>query len=161
MPVNQVVINASPLILLFNSDLSFILPDLFDEIVVPEAVWQEITTSATIDEASRMISQVDWLTKVTASPAEAVVQWDLGAGETEVLSYALAHPAFKSVLDDRAARKCARSLGLSTLGTGAMLILAKEKKIIVSVEESLITLRNHGMWISDPLIKLLKEQAGE
>jgi predicted nucleic acid-binding protein len=49
VPVNQVVINASPLILLFNSGLSFILADLFDEIVVPEAVWQEITSSVTID----------------------------------------------------------------------------------------------------------------
>jgi predicted nucleic acid-binding protein len=161
VPVNQVVINASPLILLFNSNLSFILADLFDEIVVPEAVWQEITSSATIDEASRVISQVDWLTRVTASPAEAVVQWDLGAGETEVLSFALTHPTFKPVLDDRAARKCARSLGLSTLSTGAILILAKEKKIIDSVEESLTMLRNYGMWISDSLIKLLKEQAGE
>jgi predicted nucleic acid-binding protein len=121
VPVNQVVINASPLILLFNSGLSFILADLFDEIVVPEAVWQEITSSVTIDEAARMISQVDWLTRVTASPAEAVVQWDLGAGETEVLSFALTHPTFKPILDDRAARKCARSLGLSTLGTGAIL----------------------------------------
>jgi predicted nucleic acid-binding protein len=161
VPVNQVVINASPLILLFNSDLSFILSDLFDEIVVPRAVWQEITASATIDEASRVMSEVDWLTQVSVPPAEAVVQWDLGAGETEVLSFALTHPAFKPVFDDRAARKCARSLGLNTLGTGAILILAKEKKIIESVEEALMTLRNHGMWISDPLIELLKKEAGE
>ena len=29
------------------------------------------------------------------------------------------------------------------------------------LDELHITLRNHGMWISDPLVKLLKEQAGE
>jgi predicted nucleic acid-binding protein len=109
---------------------------LFNEIVVPEAVWQEITGPATIDEASRIISQVDWLTKVTVPPADAVLRWDLGAGETEVLSFALTHPDFTPVVDDRAARKCARSFGLGTLGTGAVLVLAKEDKIIDSVEES-------------------------
>ena len=41
MPVEKIVLNASPLILLCNSELAFILPELFTEIVVPEAVWQE------------------------------------------------------------------------------------------------------------------------
>jgi len=39
MPAANIVLNASPLILLCNSDLSFVLPELFTEIVVPEAVW--------------------------------------------------------------------------------------------------------------------------
>ena len=34
MPVTNIVLNASPLILLCNSDLSFVLPELFTEIVV-------------------------------------------------------------------------------------------------------------------------------
>jgi hypothetical protein len=39
MPVAKVVLNASPLILLCNSELDFILPQLFTEIVIPDAVW--------------------------------------------------------------------------------------------------------------------------
>jgi len=34
-----IVINASPLIVLFKSGLEFVLPGLFKKIVVPEAVW--------------------------------------------------------------------------------------------------------------------------
>ncbi len=49
MPVDSVIINASPLILLFNSGLSFILPEMFEEIVSPEAVLKEIAASPSSD----------------------------------------------------------------------------------------------------------------
>jgi predicted nucleic acid-binding protein len=149
MPVEKVVINASPLILLFNSDLAFILPGLFNEIVVPEAVWQEVIDTPTKDKAGQMISQVDWLKQVPVKTIEEVITWDLGRGETEVLSFALRHKDYRPMLDDSAGKKCAVSLGLPTLGTGSILILAKEKGLIDSVEKSLLNLRSAGMWISD------------
>ena len=45
--------------------------------------------------------------------------WNLGDGESEVLSFALAYPQYKAMIDDRAARSCARTLGVQTLGTVA------------------------------------------
>ncbi len=57
MPVDKVVLNASPLILLCNSELAFILPKLFAEIVVPEAVWQEIVGGSHVDQADYPITQ--------------------------------------------------------------------------------------------------------
>ena len=47
------------------------------------------------------------------------------------------------------AKKCVRSLGLSTLGIGSILILAKERGLIESVEQSLQTLHNADLWISE------------
>lgn len=161
MPIDRVVINASPLILLFNSEMAFILPELFEEILVPEAVWNEIVNSPGVDKAAQMISTTGWLNKTSVSPAPEVVRWDLGSGETEVLSYAFVHTSYTPILDDSAAKKCAISLGLRTIGTGSILILAKEANLINSVERSLVKLRNSGMWISDHVIKLLKEKAGE
>ena len=38
MPASKIVLNASPLILLCNGELEFILPAVFTEIVVPTAV---------------------------------------------------------------------------------------------------------------------------
>jgi predicted nucleic acid-binding protein len=45
MPIDRVVINASPLIVLFKSGQADLLPHIFDEILVPQAVWQEVTAS--------------------------------------------------------------------------------------------------------------------
>jgi len=47
------------------------------------------------------------------------------------------------------------------MGTGIILILAKERGLIESVEYSLRKLQNVGLWISEPIIQLLKHKAGE
>lgn len=161
MPVANIVLNASPLILLCNSDLSFVLPELFTEIVVPEAVWQEIMNGSHRDRAVQMLPGLDWLKKENVNLVSDVVHWDLGAGETEVISFAVNHSGYTPVLDDMLAKKCARSLGLSTLGTGSILILAKERGLIESVEQSLRVLQNVGLWITEPVIQMLKQRAGE
>ncbi|MEA3351330.1 MAG: DUF3368 domain-containing protein [Chloroflexota bacterium] len=161
MPVKKIVLNASPLILLCNSKLSFVLPKLFSEIVVPEAVWQEIVNGSHLDQAAQMLPELDWLKKAHIQTVPDVVRWDLGLGETDVLSFAVKHSGYTPVLDDMLAKKCARSLGIQTMGTGAILILAKEHRLIESVEQSLRKLQRAGLWISEPIIQLLKRKAGE
>jgi predicted nucleic acid-binding protein len=61
----RAVLNASPLILLCNTGLSFILPALFQEIVVPDAVWQEIVEGSHLDLAAQMLPDLDYLTRQT------------------------------------------------------------------------------------------------
>lgn len=161
MPVEKIVLNASPLILLCNSQLSFVLPALFSEIVVPEAVWQEIVNSSHLDQAAQMLPELAWLKQEVITPVPDIVRWDLGLGETEVLSFAVQHSSYTPVLDDMLAKKCAQSLGIQTMGTGTILILAKERGLIESVEQSLRALQNAGLWVSEPIIQLLKGKAGE
>ncbi len=161
MPVNNIVINTSPLILLFNSDLAFILPAMFNEIVVPDAVWNEIVNSKSYDIAKQSLPDASWIKTVSATPVKEVVRQRLGKGETEVIGFAFKNRDYTPMLDDKAAKKCSMALGLHTLGTGSVLILAKENGIIDSVEKCLIKLRHSGMWISDEIIHLLKRKAGE
>jgi predicted nucleic acid-binding protein len=162
MPVEKIVINASPLILLCNCNLAGIVPLLFREIVIPDAVWQEIVSGPHQDCAARMLPALPWVTQRPAViPCADVVRWDLGEGETAVLSFAARNKAFTPVLDDMAAKRCAASLGLPTLGTGSLMIVAKEHGLIKSVEEAMLRLRQAGLWIADPVIQLLKAQAGE
>jgi len=68
MPVDKIVINASPLILLFNSDLAFILPEIFNEIVVPDAVWNEIVIPVSYDKAKQSLPDTPWIKSVSATP---------------------------------------------------------------------------------------------
>lgn len=161
MPVDKIVLNASPLILLCNGELSFVLPELFTEIVVPEAVWEEIVSGPHLDQAARMLPGLPWLKKEQTIPVPGVIRWDLGIGETEVLSFAINNDDYTPVLDDLLAKKCARSLGVQTMGTGTILIIAKENGLIDSVEQSLRKLQNVGLWITEPVIKMLMLKAGE
>lgn len=107
MQIEKVVINASPLILLCKSDLEHLLPKLFEEILVPEAVWQEIQYGK--DIASEKTTSCSWLNRITLSIPDEVLVWNLGDGESEVLSWAFANRDFRVVIDDQAARRCAKN----------------------------------------------------
>ena len=161
MRVDKVVVNASPLILLFKTELSHILPALFSEILVPEAVPEEVSEKYKHDKAAKLLNATDWVKFVDVPPRLEIVRWDLGPGETSVLSHSISFQEYRPLVDDAAAKKCAVAHGISTLGTGSTLILAKENGLIESVGKSLEKLRLAGLWISYPIIQMLKNKAGE
>lgn len=161
MRIDEVVINASPLITLFRSGQANLLPCLFKRIVVPEAVWQEVTVAEKEDIASNELSKQPWPIRKSIVISSHVEEWALGAGETAVLSYALANPNLRAVIDDRAARRCAQTLNIPFLGMGALLVLAKRRGLLASVNDGLEKLRQSGLWLSEDIIRLLKAQAGE
>ncbi|MBD2598513.1 DUF3368 domain-containing protein [Nostoc spongiaeforme FACHB-130] len=90
-----------------------------------------------------------------------IAAWDLGKGESQVLSLALQNSEFAAIVDDRAARRCGQALGITTIGTGGLLILAKRRGLIASISPRIRDLRDAGLWLSDTLVELLKQQAGE
>ena len=161
MRIEAVVINASPLITLFRSGQADILPRMFKRIVVPQAVWREVVSDAWDDAAARELRQQTWpvLEDVESSPR--VAAWALGAGETAVLSYALANQPLRAVIDDMDARRCAQTLGIPMFGTGGLLVLAKRRGLLASVGDGMAKLRDAGLWMSDDIARILQAQAGE
>lgn len=112
--------------------------------------------------AAQQLPTVSWAKKVEEiiiTPE--VAAWDLGKGESSVLSLSLNYPNYAAIVDDRAAKKCAKSLGIATLGTGGILLLAKQRGIIEKITPRLEALRNAGLWLSDSIFNLLKRKAGE
>lgn len=60
MPIDGVVVNASPLITLFKSGQTALLPALFQQIHVPDALWREISDARPCLEALRAAAGL-WL----------------------------------------------------------------------------------------------------
>lgn len=114
-----------------------------------------------LDRAAQVLPSLSWLRRVPSRALAEVIRWDLGMGETEVLSFARLNSDYTPVVDDLLAKKCAHSLGIPTIGTGTVLILAKEQRLIASVEQALRHLQEAGLWISESVIEMLKRQAGE
>jgi len=160
--IEKVVANASPLIILLKGGLADLLPELFSEIAVPNGVWEEIIAGGPTDSAATALPDAAWIHRVRLDEvASEVLIWNLGAGETEVLSLALADKSYIAMIDDRAARNCARTLGIQTIGTGGALVLAKHRGLIPSVSIALQQLLDAGLWLSDEIVALLRTQAGE
>lgn len=111
----RAIVNSTPIILLAGIGRLSLLPKLYDRILIPNAVYEEVTAKA--DLASRAISgHPSWLTVERAPelPREQrrLISAKLHAGEIEVMSLALSSDADVVVLDDRAARKTAKFFGL-------------------------------------------------
>jgi predicted nucleic acid-binding protein len=115
MLIERVVINASPLITLFRAGLHPLLPQLFPDLRVPEAVWKEVVCSPYDDPAAGGLPKASWAEKVQIRSSPEVVAWNLGAGETAVLSFAHHNRDYTALLDDRTARRCAVPKFLASL----------------------------------------------
>lgn len=158
MLIERVALIASPLIALYRANLHMLLPQIFPEILVPEAVWAEVVNGTYDDPAAKGLPAATWARK-TAVPNRSEVQaWNLGAGETALLSLAFADKRLKVVLDDRAARRCANVFGISTMGTAGVVVIAKRRGLIPSVEQALRQLQTAGLWMSEALISQLATQ---
>ena len=156
------VVNASPVILLGKAGVIHLLPDLCDELVVPAGVVAEVKSGRMAD-AGRAWLDGDGGRFVQAAPPlhVALSSWTGGAGEAEVISWALAHPGFVAVLDDRAARRLAASQGVPLLGSLRVIVKAKERGLIPLARPALEKLRGSGAYVSDELIERAIALAGE
>src|SRR5688572_14834220 len=113
----QWVINASPVIALARVGQLELLARLPKQAIIPRAVEEELLRASEDDPARRAVESGMFKIIETPTPPSEILAWDLGQGETAVLSYALAHRKWIAVLDDGVARRCARSLSLSVTGT--------------------------------------------
>ena len=66
----KLISNTSPLILLFEADLEFVLRELYGEIIIPEEVLSEILISPKVDKLSNQIESCDWIKKVKIEALE-------------------------------------------------------------------------------------------
>ncbi|KKD37955.1 MAG: DUF3368 domain-containing protein [Limnoraphis robusta] len=162
MLIEKVIINTSPLIVLFKSELIDLLPRLFTEIWVPEAVWCEVVEAGKTDAASKQLPTVSWVKRVSvATISPRISSWGLDAGESEVLSLTLENPDYRAIIDDAAARRVARTLEIPVLGTVGILLLAKKRGLIPSVTIPIQALRDAGLWLADEFVQSLLRQTGE
>ena len=93
--------------------------------------------------------------------APALESFDLGPGEHAALSLALELGEGLVLLDDAAARAAANALKLSTTGTLGILLLAKERGLIVAVAPVLAELERHGFRITEAVRSRILQLAGE
>jgi len=87
--------------------------------------------------------------------------WDLGKGEISVIAYANLHPEYLVIIDDAAARQFAKTIGIKSLGTLGVLLLAKRRGVIKSVKPAISKLQETGLWLSEDLIRMVLKEAGE
>jgi predicted nucleic acid-binding protein len=156
------VLNASPLISLAKIGQLQLIEELCPNPIIPRGVAQEIFQGPDHDPAKQWLAGVgkNWIREV-AGVNPAIIAWDLGQGESEVLSWAYTDPGYIAVLDDRAARNCGKALGVKVIGTIGIILLAKNEKKLAQVLPLLRQLEESGFRIDVNLLQAARELAGE
>jgi predicted nucleic acid-binding protein len=156
------VVNASPIISLANIEHAHLLPDLCDQLIIPRAVEHEILDGSDDDLAKHWILTAgqQWV-QDTGTVVPLVAAWDLGAGESAVLSWSYQHSEYQSLVDDLAARKFAKAFGIALCGTIGVIVIAKKVGIVPDAMPLLNRLIDVGFRIDNQLYQTALRLVGE
>jgi predicted nucleic acid-binding protein len=155
------VVDASPFILLAKAGLLELLKLESESALVPDAVAQEIRTHE-VDVAIKALEEADWI-KIVPVPSVlgAIVAWDLGSGESAVLTWAHEHPGTVAIVDDAAARQCAQAWRIRTRGTLGLVLIAKQRGIFSHARPVLERLLQVGLYLDRDLMDRALALVGE
>jgi predicted nucleic acid-binding protein len=156
------VVNASPLILLGKVEQMQLLGALTGEIAVPRAVIREVTAKPDGERTVKTLTALESAIVVDDEvPPANILSWDLGPGETQVISHAVANTSERVVIDDLEARRCAKAMGLAVIGTLGIVGRAKVAGLIGRAEPVIQWLRETGLYASDEIVQRLLREVGE
>jgi predicted nucleic acid-binding protein len=162
----RVVVNATPLISLAMARRLDLLRQLFDEIIVPAAVYEEVAVKGAGRPGANVVAQAAWL-QVESPTAQLTVEpllMGLDVGEMQVLLLGREKRADWVLIDERLGRRVARAMGLQPKGTLGVL-LAGVLANLLSRDEALDAMQQMlqgnirvsprwQAWLKDELAKL-------
>jgi predicted nucleic acid-binding protein len=156
------VVNSSPLIVLSKINQVYLLSELCTEVVIPSGVLREISVAPDNDpaklwimnEGATYIREVEQIDPVIAA-------WDIGLGESHVLTWIYKNPGYEAILDDRAAKTAALALGIPARGTLGVILLAKKEGKVKAARPIFEQLLQVGFRVSTEILESALKLVGE
>jgi predicted nucleic acid-binding protein len=159
-----VISNTSPLANLASIGQFELLRLLFNEIWIPDAVWNELNAFGKVWPGSSEVESSIWVKRfsITNQSLVTALTRDLDLGEAESIVLALEKKANLVLLDEKEGRSAAQRQGLLVLGTVGVLLAAVEHGHIQLLRPYLEALRQTaGFYLGDELFQAVLEKVGE
>lgn len=159
-----VVSNTSPLTNLAAIGHFDLLRQLYGEVHISEAVWDELNAQGVAWPGRADVERSPWVRRHPRLANELVraLRRELDPGECETIALAITLDAGLVLLDDREAREAAEYLGLHVGGVLGSLLEAKARGYLKEVRPAVDALREQaGFFISPRLYQRFLELAGE
>lgn len=153
-----VVSNTSPINYLILIEQITLLPQLFQQITIPQAVYDELVDAAAPPPVQAWIAQPPtWLKVQSVSQASDAIIDLLDPGERAAILLAQEIKADLLLLDDMKARRIALARGLNITG---ILGILEQAAIMKWIDLPIViqNLRNTSFWVSDRLLQQLLDK---
>ncbi len=136
-----------------------LLKKLYQEIIIPERVYEELRILAEFDIQIEELLKAEWIDIKEVKSQELIDPFrkKLDRGEAEAIALAIEMQADYLLIDEKEGRKIARENQLEIVGTLGILINGKKSGLIESIVEKMDDLRKIGFWISDSLYQEIIE----
>jgi hypothetical protein len=130
----EVITDTSPIQYLYQIAQLDLLPTLYGQIRMPQAVADELTQGLAQDISLPDPNSLSWIT-LSQVPSSVLIPDlpNLGAGEREAISLATTIPDSLVILDDALARSYAQQLNISVTGTLGVLLKGKQSGYIEAI----------------------------
>ncbi|MBW4544411.1 MAG: DUF3368 domain-containing protein [Symplocastrum torsivum CPER-KK1] len=153
-----IVSNTSPINYLILIGHINLLPELFGAIIIPQAVYSELSdTSAPSPVQTWIATPPDWLKiQPVSQPSDAILDL-LDPGERAAILLAQELNADLLLLDDMKARRTATKRGLAITGILGILDQAATMKLI-DLPAAVQNLQSTSFWASDSLFQKLLDK---
>ena len=124
---------------------------------------KEILEGGPINAGLLNYRKAKWIKVMTLSnPIDPLLRTSLDDGEAAVIGLARELNANLVLIDERKARKIARTIyGLHVIGSARVLVEAKRHGLLDNVGVALQAMRDGGYWIGDSIVDAALKQAGE
>ncbi len=158
----MLIVDSGPLIAFARIGQLALLPKLGSRIVIPPAVWQEVTITSSAAPGAEAVRQLAWLEIETPDALlveSLTILIDRGEAEVIALARTLLHS--EVVLDDARARRVAERLSIARIGTIGLLRRAKRMGLIDMLRPQVEALQAHGIFIRQALMDAVLKDVGE
>lgn len=161
--MRKVIVNTTPLIALSHVGKLDLLKQLYGEIIIPEAVYQELSVKEDSICKKMVDKSLGWIRihKIGNQMAKTLYKTQLHDGEVEVMILSKELAADIVIIDDATAKKHAKYLGLPVTGTLGVLIRAKREGYIDEIKPVLDQMIEKGIYISHSVLEMCLKQVGE
>jgi len=159
-----VVSDTSPVLNLARIGRLELLPSLYRQVVVPAAVYEELTASKSDLPPAIDLDSMPWLIVATASDRKQVqdLREHLDAGEAEAIILAVERRADLLLVDERRARRTAIARGITVTGLLGVVAQAKRAGLIDLAKPVLDELIHVArFWIGSDLYTEVLAELGE
>jgi predicted nucleic acid-binding protein len=158
------VADAGPLIALGRVGRLHSLRDVFRRVLVPDAVVRECLRDRTRPDAQAIREAINkgLLTRARVQRSVGYQELAVRFGDGEAAAITLARSlGARVLLDDGPARAAARELGVEVIGTGGVLVRAKQMGRLAAVKPLLLELQRNGYHLSDAVVREILARCGE
>ncbi len=154
-----VISDSGPIFSLSIIDKLEILDEMFEEVYIPPAVWEEITRDKTKNYFRKMNDFFKHRVKKISGFNELTFVMDYGESESVILYKEL--NADFLLIDDKKARSIAEMFGINCVGTIGVLSTAKEKGILSELRPIFELFLKNGRYYSVNLLNTILKKYNE